>query len=310
MQLKEFFYFQKSDRQVLLVLLGVLVVLALLFWRLGAPPPTEVDRLTQAQSDSASNRFDAASRVRTRNPYYTYSAGNYQQQGQIAIERFPFDPNTADSTQLLRLGLRPWQVRNIYKYRASGGIYRRPSDFARLYGLTAKEYRELEPFIRISSDYLPAAEVYGQSVHTEKLPRDSFNRPQKLGLHETIELNQSDTTQLKKVPGIGSAYAKAIFNYGKRLGGYYSVEQIRDLEYIPEEVIAYLRVDHPQLKKLNLNKLTLSQLRKHPYISYYQAKAVVDYRRLRGPLKSLNDLQLLKDFTPHAIQRLEPYVEF
>ena len=25
-----------------------------------------------------------------------------------------FDPNTADSTTLLKLGLRPWQVRNIY----------------------------------------------------------------------------------------------------------------------------------------------------------------------------------------------------
>lgn len=29
-------------------------------------------------------------------------------------ECFYFDPNTADSTQLLRLGLQPWQVRNIY----------------------------------------------------------------------------------------------------------------------------------------------------------------------------------------------------
>ena len=51
-------------------------------------------------------------------------------------ERFCFDPNTADSTQLLRLGLQPWQVRNIYRYRARGGIYRTREDFARLYGLT------------------------------------------------------------------------------------------------------------------------------------------------------------------------------
>ena len=34
------------------------------------------------------------------------------------VETFPFDPNTADSTTLLRLGLAPWQVRAIYKYRA------------------------------------------------------------------------------------------------------------------------------------------------------------------------------------------------
>ena len=76
-------------------------------------------------------------------------------------ESFPFDPNTADSTQLLRLGLQPWQVRNIYKYRARGGVYRKKEDFARLYGLTVKDYRRLEPYIRISEDYLPASTLVG-----------------------------------------------------------------------------------------------------------------------------------------------------
>ena len=44
--------------------------------------------------------------------------------------------------------------------------------------------------------------------------------------------------------------------------------------------------------------------------NFAQAKAITDYRRLKGPLHSLQDLRLQKDFTPEAIQRLEPYVEF
>ena len=83
----------------------------------------------------------------------------YNQGEEQRAERFPFDPNTADSTTLLRLGLQPWQVANIYRYRSHGGIYRRPEDFARLYGLTQKQYRELEPYIRISADYRPAVEL-------------------------------------------------------------------------------------------------------------------------------------------------------
>lgn len=86
-------------------------------------------------------------------------------------ERFPFDPNTADSTQLLRLGLQPWQVRNIYKYRARGGIYRQKEDFARLYGLTVKQYRELEPYIHISNDYLPASTLVGDRTKSKTGPR-------------------------------------------------------------------------------------------------------------------------------------------
>jgi DNA uptake protein ComE-like DNA-binding protein len=69
-------------------------------------------------------------------------------------------------------------------------------------------------------------------------------------------------------------------------------------------------VSHPKVQKLNVNKLTLNQLQRHPYISFYQAKAIIEYRRLRGPLHSLQDLKLHKDFPPEAIQRLEPYVEF
>lgn len=61
---------------------------------------------------------------------------------------------------------------------------------------------------------------------------------------------------------------------------------------------------------MNLNTLPMSSLRRHPYISFYQAKAIVDYRRQHGRLQSLDDLRLCRDFTPEAIRRLEPYVEF
>ena len=55
---------------------------------------------------------------------------------------------------------------------------------------------------------------------------------------------------------------------------------------------------------------TLNELKRHPYINFFQAKAITDYRRLRGPIHSLQDLRLSKDFPPEAIQRLEPYVEY
>ena len=91
-----------------------------------------------------------------------------------SVERFPFDPNTADSNMLRRLGFQAWQIRNIYKYRAKGGIYREPSDVARIYGVTRKQYRELLPYIRISDDYLPAADLVDKrfrydSIRTESL---------------------------------------------------------------------------------------------------------------------------------------------
>jgi DNA uptake protein ComE-like DNA-binding protein len=222
------------------------------------------------------------------------------------VETFPFDPNTADSSQLLRLGLSPFQVRNIYKYRARGGVYRRKEDFARLYGLTVKDYRRMEPFIRISSDYQPAASL----VDSQRPQRDTLRYPVKLREYEHIVLNTADTSQLKKVPGIGSYYAKEIMRRGQWLGGYVSIDQLDEIDGFPQSAKQYFVIDHPSPKRLNINKLSLDQLRRHPYINYYQAKAIVDYRRLHGNITSLEQLRLSRDFTPEVIRRLEPYITY
>ena len=229
------------------------------------------------------------------------------------VERFFFDPNTADSTQLLRLGLQPWQVRNIYKYRAHGGVYRKKEDFARLYGLTVKQYRELEPYIRISKDYLPASTLVGShgSDGNNETRRDTTRHyPVKIGENEHVVLNTADTTELRKVPGIGVYYAKEIVRYGKWLGGFVSVDQLDEIEGFPQEAKKYFVVQGASPHKLNVNKLSLQELRKHPYINYYMAKTIVDYRRLHGDIKSLEDLRFSKDFPPEAIRRLMPYVEY
>lgn len=233
-----------------------------------------------------------------------YATTNYQP------ERFPFDPNTADSTQLLRLGLQPWQVRNIYRYRSRGGIYRRKEDFARLYGLTVKQYRELAPYIHISKDYQPAATLFAGKQQHETFERDTVQYPVKIKDGEYIVLNTADTTQLKQVPGIGSFYAGEIIRHGKWLGGYVSVDQLDEIDGFPSESKKYFIIKDAHPVKVNINKMTLQQLRRHPYINYFQAKTITDYRRLHGPISSLDELRLSDDFTPEAIERLRPYVEY
>lgn len=298
MFLKEFFYFQKSDRKVIFTLLLLASVAMFVFWL--ADSTQERTELTAADSLMTDRRF-ANSRNNSK------KQGYYQVEGRMT-ELFPFDPNTADSTQLLRLGLSPWQVRNIYKYRAKGGIYRKPADFARLYGLTVKQFKAMEPYIRISADYQPASSLFKEE--REQFVRDTVKYPVKIKTTEHIVLNTADTTLLKKVPGIGSGWARQIVSYRERLGGYRDVSQLLEIEGFPEDALTYFVIQNPQLRKLNVNKLTLNQLRAHPYINFYQAKAIIDYRRLKGNLKSLNDLRLLKDFTPDAIRRLEPYIEY
>ena len=201
-------------------------------------------------------------------------------------------------------------MRNIYKYRAKGGVYRHPADFARLYGLTQQRYLQLKPYIRIGQAYLPAALL--PEAQERKVRHDSIvaHYTPKMKEGETLDLNTADTTQLQHVPGIGPYYARQILNYNKRLGGFADTRQLMEIDGFPTSALKYFTVNRAHITKLNVNRLTLAQLRHHPYIGFYQARDIVDYRRLRGPLKSLDDLSLLKSFTPETIERLRPYVEF
>jgi DNA uptake protein ComE-like DNA-binding protein len=293
MRLREFFYLHKSDRQVLLTfqLVAVLVMGAIFALELTG------EREEELMADEPLPQRDT---LMHHVPYSSYDVARPK------AERFPFDPNTADSTQLLRLGLEPWQVRNIYKYRAAGGIFRKKEDFARVYGLTQKMYRELEPYIRISADYQPASLL----VKEEKQEHDTLLFPQKIAEGETVDLAVADTSELKTVPGIGSYFARKIVDYRERLGGYVSVEQLDEIDGFPLQAKKYLRLGEMEVRKLNLNTLSLSELRRHPYLNYYQARTIVEYRRKKGALKSLDDLRLSRDFPPEARQRLLPYVEF
>lgn len=298
--MRRFFYLQRTDRHLVVAALLVLIVALAGVGYVGIRYLSTPDGDKQVAAEKHQRRVKSYYRPRSGSKGYAVAS---------TVRLTAFDPNTADSTQLLALGLAPWQVRNIYRYRAKGGIYRTKADFARLYGLTAQKYKELEPYIRIEGDFRPAAEVYGKSAATAAV-RDTLRYPVKIKPGEHIVLNTADTSALKRVPGIGSGFARAIVSYGRRLGGYVSVEQLREIGNFPESAIAYFVVKHPVVKRLNLNKLSLSSLRKHPYIGFYQARAIIEYRRVHGKISSLNDLKLCKDFTPEALSRLRPYVEF
>ena len=323
MDLKSLFYLHRSDRKVVfLLLLFITGCLGLVIFSGSLTSET-----AEVKTDSVGGKPSSSFSRRIRMPDFVTEEREHL---------FPFDPNTATADQLLQLGLAPFQVRNILKYRSKGGIYRSPMDFARLYGLTRRQYRELEPYITIGDDYEPAStlssvqayiarkEADRRAAHAayeaykEKntyqpyraYDRDTLRYPRKLKVGEHVNLAVADTTQLKKVPGIGSGWARAIISYGRRLGGYVAVGQLLEIEGFPEESLPYFSVSSPHTDRMNLNTATLGQLRRHPYLNFYQARAICDYRRLKGKLTDLSQLRLSKDFTPEALERLRPYVAF
>lgn len=258
-----------------------------------------------------------------------------------APESFPFDPNEADSTQLLRLGLAPFQVRSIYRYRAKGGRFSTKDDFRRVYRLTNEQWEHLAPLIRIGKKYqlvdlpreasrkpsasqvhrdrsiapdtaefsaLTSADSLFSSVSSSK---SNTNYPIKLVGDEVLDVNLADSAQLCRVPGIGPYFSRKILQYRKRLGGYVSTAQLLEIEDFPADAIAWLVIgDTASLQKLSVNLLTTRKLMKHPYMGYYRASDIENYKRIYGRVPNLDALRQMPHFTDEDIKRLAPYLEF
>lgn len=313
---------EPHDRDAIIILVAIILVCAVLFPYAGRWLSSSEER--DASPDSGRVMKGKTGEMRGEGKS---TGGYYAVEGETA-ELFSFDPNTADSTQLLRLGLRPWQVRNIYKYRAAGGRYRKPTDFARLYGLTLEQYKRLEPYIHIVPEVM-AADVYGVAAErhysdervtrsdSPVVSRNSVVKPsstvyqKKISMGEKIDINNADTATLKTIPGIGSYFARQIVYRREKLGGYVNTEQLCEIEGFPQQSLAYATVgSSPKVAKLYINELNEWKLSRHPYILYIQAKEIVKYRNEYGKIKSVEELTKLKTLDAQTIKKLAPYLDF
>ncbi len=128
-----------------------------------------------------------------------------------------------------------------------------------------------------------------------------------------VDLNTSDTTILKQLPGIGSAFAKWIVEYRTKLGGYCESEQLLEVYKMDtaryEGIKDYVRIDSAFMpNKLKINLDAFKTLVKHPYLEYEDVKKIVNHREQKGFITSW---QQLKTIVGDAINpRLKYYVDY
>ena len=223
----------------------------------------------------------------------------------------PFDPNTADSATLVRLGLHPRLARRICRYRAAGGRFRHARDLARIYGMDTAALRRLRPYIRIAA--APGANPSFRKPRPLEKSHYAYTPypSRKLPRGRQLDLNAADSAELLRVPGVGPYFARRIVRYRQRLGGFVSPEQLREIPNLPDSVQTWFRVTAEKAQRpLRLNTATFRELLRHPYLNYEQVKAIVNYRERQGALQTLQELSLSEAFSAADLERLTPYVSF
>lgn len=233
-------------------------------------------------------------------------------------DSIPFDPNTADSLTLIRVGLTPYQAKNLIRYRQKGGEYHCPEDMKKLYGLTVGQWEHLAPLIRIGKKYQYLSDnedVYARHYERRYVPtrereeyyhenrqgQDTFRRYSTEGrpYSDSILRNRTDNIPQDKV---NNTSQKTVESSLPQRTPPASVPSHSPESYSPFRSYRKVPKLHPG-QHIDLNKADTIALQSIPGIGSYYAKRIDEYRKKLGGFVSLNQLNdPALDFLPMGIE--------
>lgn len=128
---------------------------------------------------------------------------------------------------------------------------------------------------------------------------------------KTIDINTATEEELIELKGIGETLAKRIVKYRDKIGGFYSIQQLKEVYGIKPEVLesitSQLKIHPKNIQKISIAISDYQSLAKHPYLNNYFAKLIIN-KRSTGEIKSVTDLQ---NVLPDSVyQKIINYLEW
>ena len=131
---------------------------------------------------------------------------------------------------------------------------------------------------------------------------------------KALDINSCDSASLEALPGLGPVLSARIIKYRNLLGGFASVEQLREVYGLPEEtfnlVSGMLVADSADVIKININDADYKKLIRLPYFERYDVAAILKYRELNGRVEGIGELVENKIISGETAARVRPYLDF
>ena len=308
--LKAYFEHNRSERNgalAILIILLIVGVVSQMYYLWYEPPVKEITPLMAMKKlvEEERNQDDEFKNETSR----------------IESDPFLFNPNTLSDSGYVKLGFTEKQISTLRNYQKAGAEFKIKSDFKKLYFVDDGRYEELEEFIDLPESY-PKKKFEKPEFQTSDFSRkrettkwsDTTDLADYSYKPFTCDLNLADTTELKKLPYVGSFYAREIVRYRKELGGYHSLAQLLELyKMSPETIDKFadkVTIDKASVKKLNISTATAQELSAHPYIDFALANKLVAKRETIGGYENMDQLCATGLLNAELCLKLAPYLSF
>ena len=295
---REYFNFTKGERNAFFVLIAIILIVSVY-------PFLSIEVFKNHHTD-----FSELIALAEKNSTDTQSSDqgeSFQEYPEkhtsFTPDKFRFNPNTVSVKELEQLGFKNYIARRIEKYRLAGGKFKIKSDLKKVYGIDPLLVDRLWHEIQLPET------LENNTFETKTTPVKETNNKKLL-----VDLNAADTSELIRLPGIGSKLAKRIVDFRTKLGGFYSVEQLHEVYGLKPETIAIIlpqmTLTSSGIRTIDINTLDYKALESHPYIDRNQANAIIEYRKQHGDYHSVQDLLKVQILNETFVDKIKYYIKF
>jgi competence protein ComEA len=275
---------KKSRRAILIFLLLFLVVVFIPRAYFLLSP---VQKFQFSQTDFEKKEFKNAEFKE-----YSKKSSFEKKKSKFSVPPSKFDPNQYAASDWMKLGLSEKQTAVLLKFGKRG--FYSDDDLKNVFVISESFFA----LIKDSLIYPPRKEFVPKVIESKKTI--------------SVELNTASEEQLLSLKGVGAFFAKQIIKKRSELGGFISVEQLKEVWKMDEEnfekIKPQVNVDPKLIRGILINSVSAEELKAHPYISWNVANSIVKLRNQHGNFKQVEDLKKSVLIDDVLFEKIKPYI--
>jgi DNA uptake protein ComE-like DNA-binding protein len=221
---------------------------------------------------------------------------------------YPFNPNFITDYKGYKLGMSVSEIDRLLAFRKQNKYVNSPEEFQAVTKVSDSLLNAISPYFKFP-DWVKNKKQFKEY---KNYPKTAFAKKEKVVI---IDINKATQEDLIKIYGIGEAISLRILKFKENLGGFVSMEQMKDVWGLSPEVIENLNshfkvLVHPSVKKIDINNASIKELSQFPYFNYQLARQIVTFRSMNGDIKNIEDLTKIKGLSIDKANIIALYLDF
>jgi competence ComEA-like helix-hairpin-helix protein len=284
--LKSHFWYNRSQRNGVLFLVFIIVILQLTYFFVDFSSNDKVEinsnKIAQFQKE-----IDSFKKIETENR---------------KPKIYPFNPSFLTDYRGYQLGMSTEEIDRLLQHRNEGKYINSAQEFQQVTKINDSLLKTMQPYFKFPDWVVNknAKALKKQRVNEENLPKQ--------------DLNSATAQELTSVNGIGEKLSQRIINYRNKLGGFLLNDQLFEVWYLDKDVAErvlqrFTVIDKPIIEKINVNTATFKEVLSIVYIDYELTKKIFNYRDEVAELQSIDELKKIDEFPIEKFERIALYLE-